>query len=274
MARKLLGLSVVALLVLGGTAVHAGVAAPALCKDKKAKATGKQTLDLLKAFGANVKKKNVAKLGADVSKAQSKLSKGFTKAEFTGKGDSRDCDTNDDVGTIENKVELFVADVIEEISPTTTTVTMSTTTTTMTSAVELQGALLRTVGRFTYNLTLGLPGADAACSTNFPGTHACEYSELLIAEGAGDLVGLQDVGANTVTSFWVIDRSNNADIHQCNDDSAMSGTPVPGANWEYPTADTPSRGRRVDLNNGAGTLGAIQAPQQCNFSQRWVGCCL
>jgi hypothetical protein len=140
--------------------------------------------------------------------------------------------------------------------------------------VEVQGALPSTVGRFNYNLTLGLPGADAACNTNFPGTHACEHSELLLGEAAGDLVGLQDTAANTVTSFWVIDRSNNADINQCNDDAATPGVPVPGTNWEYGTAHTPSRGQRVDLNNGAGTLGAVQAPQQCNFSSRWVGCCL
>lgn len=140
--------------------------------------------------------------------------------------------------------------------------------------VELQGALPATVGRFNYNLTLGLPGANAACNSNFPGTHACEYSELLIAEAAGDLVGLQDTTAATVTSFWVIDLSNNADINQCNDDVATPGTPVPGTNWQYGTAHTPSRGQRVDLNNPAGTLGAIQPPQQCNFSTRWVGCCL
>lgn len=140
--------------------------------------------------------------------------------------------------------------------------------------VELQGALTATPGRFNYNLTLGLPGADAACNTNFAGTHACTYTELLAAEAAGDLVGLKDIGNNTVTSFWVIDTSNNADINQCNDDAVTPGVPVANRNWEYGTAHTPSRGQRVDLNNPAGTLGAVQAPQQCNFSSRWVGCCL
>lgn len=140
--------------------------------------------------------------------------------------------------------------------------------------VKLQGALPVTPGRFNYNLTLGLPGADAACNSNFAGTHACEYSELLTAEAAGDLVGLQDTTSATVTSFWVIDLSNNSDISQCNDDAAMPGTPVAGANWQYGTAHTPSRGQRVDLNNLAGTLGAVQPPQQCNFSSRSVGCCL
>jgi hypothetical protein len=158
-------------------------------------------------------------------------------------------------------------------TPTPTLTPMPTPTMTV-GPVEVQGALPSTVGRFNYNLTLGLPGADAACNTNFPGTHACEHSELLLGEAAGDLVGLQDTAANTVTSFWVIDRSNNADINQCNDDAAIPGVPVPGTNWEYGTAHTPSRGQRVDLNNGAGTLGAVQAPQQCNFSSRWVGCCL
>lgn len=139
---------------------------------------------------------------------------------------------------------------------------------------EIQGALTQTPGRFNYNLTLGLPGADAACNSNFAGTHACTHSELQIAEGNGELVGLKDIGNNTVTSFWVIDTSNNADLNQCNDDGATPGVPVANKNWQYATSHTPARGTRVDLNNVAGTLGPVQAPQQCNFSSHWVGCCL
>jgi hypothetical protein len=88
-----------------------------ICKDKKLKATGKNTLDLLKAFGKNKKKKNVAKLTTDLSKAQSKMTKGFTRAEWTSQGDPRDCQTYNDVGPMENKVEQLVQDVIDELCP-------------------------------------------------------------------------------------------------------------------------------------------------------------
>jgi hypothetical protein len=153
---------------------------------------------------------------------------------------------------------------------TTTTTTSTTTTTTMPSGgTVLKGALTATLGRFNYNLTLGLPGANAACNSNFPGTHACTYAELQAAEAAGDLVGLQDTGANTVASFWAIDNAQPA-LQQCQDD-AVGGSNL---NWEYGTAHTASRGQRVQLNNGTGVLGVLQSSIQCNLAgMSWVGCC-
>jgi hypothetical protein len=156
------------------------------------------------------------------------------------------------------------------IEPTTTTTTAPTTSTTTTTLTELKGALTPTLGRFNYNLTLGLPGANAACNTNFPGTHACTYQELQTAQAAGDLDGLKDIAAATVTSFWAIDPLAPI-LQQCNDDQ-IGGSDL---NWEYGTADTPSRGQRVSLNNPAGTLGALQSSVQCNIAgTSWVGCCL
>jgi hypothetical protein len=261
MVKKLCGALAVALLALG-TSAHAGVPPASTCKDAKAKATGTKALGLLKAFGANAKVVNTTKLSADISKAQSKFTKGFTKAEFTGAGASKGCTIIEDSDEVEAKVDALVLDVLDELEQPPV------------APVELLGALgPNTPGNFIYNLSTGLPGANSACNTNFPGTHACEYSELLIAEAAGDLDGLQDTTAATVTSFWVIDNSNNADLNQCNDDAATPGFPVPGANWGYATAHTPSKGQRVDLNNPAGTLGPIQPPQSCSLS-RWVGCCL
>src|SRR2546428_3295798 len=66
-------------------------------------------------------------------------------------------------------------------STTTTTVTPGGTTTSTTGApcsstptgLVVKGSLTATPGRFNYNLTLGLPGANSACNTNFSGTHAC-----------------------------------------------------------------------------------------------------
>jgi len=135
--------------------------------------------------------------------------------------------------------------------------------------VVLKGALTATVGRFNYNLTLGLPGANSACNTSFPGTHACTYQELQNAAAAGDLDGLTDTAAMTVTSFWAIDATASP-LQQCIDDAAGGSN----LNWEYGTAHTPSRGQKVPLNNVAGTLGSLQTGLQCNFSgSSWVGCC-
>jgi hypothetical protein len=101
--------------LMAGTAAYAGVAADATCKDKKAKETGKKALGKLKAFGKNQKATNTAKLASDLSKAQSKFTKGFTKAEFSGSGASKNCDTIEDADDIEAKVDAFVEDVTDEL---------------------------------------------------------------------------------------------------------------------------------------------------------------
>jgi hypothetical protein len=130
----------------------------------------------------------------------------------------------------------------------------------------LKGALTSTPGRFNYNAMLGLPGANAACTTNFAGTHACTYQDLQNAAAGGDLKGLTDIMGMTVTSFWAIDSSAAA-LEQCNDDVNSH------LNWEYATAHTASRGEKVALNPD-GTLGPLQTMLQCNFSgNAWVGCC-
>ena len=153
-------------------------------------------------------------------------------------------------------------------APSGATVTSSTTTLPSGGGTILKGALTATPGRFNYNLKLGLAGADAACNTRFSGTHACTHAELQSAQTAGDLAGLKDTANMTVTSFWAIDSSLPA-LEQCQDD-ITGGSQL---NWEYGTAHTASRGRHVDLNNAAGTLGALSPAEQCNFSNRWVGCC-
>jgi arylsulfatase A-like enzyme len=85
----------------------AGVAGPAKCQDAKVKAAGKKTLDLLKALGKTAKKPNSAKLASAVSKAQSKFTKAFSKAEDEGA-----CLTSADAGSIEAKVDSFVDEVL------------------------------------------------------------------------------------------------------------------------------------------------------------------
>ena len=161
--------------------------------------------------------------------------------------------------------------VCDPFSTTTTTTSTTTTSTTCPPSTHqvLKGSLTATLGRFNYNLTLGLPGANSACNMNFPGTHACTYPDLQAAAAACDLAGLMDTASIPVTSFWAID-SSQPPLQQCNDD-AMGGS---GLNWEYGTAHTASRGERVTLDNASGALGSLQTGVQCNIAgTSWVGCC-
>jgi hypothetical protein len=152
-------------------------------------------------------------------------------------------------------------------APTTTTSTTSTTSTTIVSSgVKLKGALPATTGRFNFNMTLGIPGSDAACNTLVAGTHTCTYAELQTAEAAGDLDGLKDSNNVTVTSFWAIDGSHPGTL-QC-------GETIP---WDYQTAHTGHFAEKVNLNNGAGTLGPLMSGLPQNVfcaNTSWVGCCV
>jgi hypothetical protein len=147
----------------------------------------------------------------------------------------------------------------------------STTTTTIASSptgIVVAGSLAAGPGRFNYNAALGLPGANAACNTNFPGSHVCSLTELQSAP-TSDLAGLRDTGGNPVTSFWAIDP-NAAPLQQCNDDVGGGS----GLNWEYGTAHTVSRGERVSLTNATGALGSVQMGVQCNIAgNSAVACC-
>jgi hypothetical protein len=103
--------------LVASTAAYAGVDPGDNCKDKKLKEMGKKSLNLLKAFGKNAKKPNLAGLNKDVSKALSKFTKGFTKAEFKGNGSLQGCDTTGDVSAIQTKVDTYVEDVLDELTP-------------------------------------------------------------------------------------------------------------------------------------------------------------
>jgi hypothetical protein len=151
--------------------------------------------------------------------------------------------------------------------PNTTTTTTSTTSTSTTTVPQvpglvLQGVLPSTNGRFNFNLVIGVPGADAACNTNFAGSHACELTELQAAEVAGDLAGRKDTNSVTVTSFWAIDPAR-PDDDQCTVSIA----------WDYQTQHTGQFADRTALNNPAGTLSPITSGVICS-TMSWVGCCL
>jgi hypothetical protein len=115
--------------VVGATSAHAGVDLADSCKDKKGAALGKYDLGLLKAFGRNGKAPNLGKLGSDLSKAESKLTKGFTRAEFTGSGQPLGCQTTGDLGVLQAKADQHVEDVLDELGSSVTTTSTTTTTT-------------------------------------------------------------------------------------------------------------------------------------------------
>jgi hypothetical protein len=125
-----------------------------------------------------------------------------------------------------------------------------------------QGALVRSTGRFTYQATVGIDGAEAECAAQYPGTHVCSIDELRDAETAGELTGAADSGGNVVESFWAIDPTR-PDVDQCE-------VTVP---WDYATAHTGQFADAVTLDNTTGALGALQEDTLC-VQQRWVGCCL
>jgi hypothetical protein len=89
----------------------------AVCKDKKGKAVGTYALGVLKAFGRNRKVPNTAALAQDLSKVQARITKGFTRAEFSAYFGNLGCETTGDVGAMEAKTNAFVADVLDEIPP-------------------------------------------------------------------------------------------------------------------------------------------------------------
>lgn len=102
----LVGILSLGLMVVGSVA-PAGVEPPVLCKDKKAKATGKKTLLHLKAYGKDAKKPNGEKLAADISKSESKFQKAFSKAEANG-----GCDPGGYAVALEARVDDFVRDIL------------------------------------------------------------------------------------------------------------------------------------------------------------------
>src|SRR3989442_7723601 len=85
----------------------------------------------------------------------------------------------------------------------------------------VKGSLAATPGRFNYNLTLRLPGANSACNTNFSGSHACTLADLQSAP-ASDLACLKDTAGMPATSFWAIasDAATTPRLQQYEDDLA------------------------------------------------------
>jgi len=266
------------------TQLDPGFPAPVLskCSAGKKKCVSKKIAAILKCHEKAVK--TGAPLDAAcVQKAMDKFDGGavpakgcFAKLEAK----AQNCLTTNDTAGLETTADNTVQQVLCQLgyttlscgpppTPTPTITPSPTATPTCAPPPVFHGALVPTVGRFTYNATLGLPGAQAACNSNFAGTHPCSLFELQCAQAAGSLVGATDTSAAAVGSFWLVD-SSFPPLQNCVDD-AVGGSNLP---WEYGTAHTASRGNKVPLNNGTGMLGAVMLGQQCNFSgSANVGCC-
>lgn len=102
---------IVSFVLTSGPTSLAGADAAAVCKQKKAKAAGNKVGDLVKAFGLNCRKPNALRLASDVSKAQSKFTSRFAKADSKG-----GCLTTGDAATVEAVVDAFVADAVAKVS--------------------------------------------------------------------------------------------------------------------------------------------------------------
>jgi hypothetical protein len=138
-----------------------------------------------------------------------------------------------------------------------------------TGTPSFQGAIAKTNGNWFYDAVAGIDGGELECNDHFPGTHVCAYTELLDAETRGELVGITDVTAAAVSSFWVVDKTPGmaTDATQC------ISNPAGGIRWFYCTAHFNSQGTFATLNNGTGDLGSPSAPVSCCATQHSVGCC-
>jgi hypothetical protein len=266
------------------------------CSASKKKCVAKKAAALLKCY-QKAAKAGVAVDGTCLQKAQDKFDGGAMPANgcFAKLEAKPGCLTTNDTAALETKVDTFVGDVTDQLNPPTPTPTPTPTVTpTCLPPPTFAGALVPTVGRFNYNLVLGLPGANAACNSNYPGTQVCTLFQLQCAQAAGELVGATDTSAQPVNSFWAIDP-NAPPLQQCLDD-AVGGT---NQVWEYGTAHTATRGNKIPLQSNcvggandthpctaasvcpggsctstSGTLGSLSIGNQCNFSGNSnVGCC-
>ena len=107
MLRKSIVALILGTLILSGTVAHASPNDPAAeCVEAKAKAAAKKAKKLLQALGKNIRESSPKKLAFNISKAQSKFTREFTKAESR-----RQCETVGDAAAIEAKVDAAVENV-------------------------------------------------------------------------------------------------------------------------------------------------------------------
>jgi len=112
MQRGLVTVAVLGAFVLAVTPAWAAADLAVKCREFKAKQAGKKAATLTKSFGKNIKSPNDATLSAAISKAHSKFSIGFAKAESKG-----GCRVTGNSDAIERQVDTLVFSIIEELGP-------------------------------------------------------------------------------------------------------------------------------------------------------------
>ncbi len=255
--RRILGVLAIGFLVLGGTASYAGVPPASTCKDKKGKATGIKTLGLLKAFGKNLKTPNLGKLATDLSKAQSKFTKAFTKAEFAGSGASKGCETIEDADDIEAKVDAFVADVLGDISPPILEFATG----------PLGGACGRinddVAGTGTDLTPYGGTSPQLDCGTLYIGGGGSTQPPTPTPDGASTRYGISDSDNPNAMVLAPLTSTQTGSNRNCSAPGCFFGPPLPIPNAGSPGASTcivntiaasPAVGGVLDAPAGSGTI--------------------
>ncbi len=134
-----------------------------------------------------------------------------------------------------------------------------------------RGSLTATVGRWTYGAVLGLNGANAACTAQFPGTQVCTATNLAAASAAHELVNATDFMGNPVTDWWIDDPLAILQ-ERCGDDTTEN---IP---WNYQTAHKGNVGKYVTLTAATGAItevqtGSIAGGTGLCETARFVACC-
>jgi hypothetical protein len=137
-----------------------------------------------------------------------------------------------------------------------------------TSKLIYRGSLPATPGRWQFNATLGLDGANAMCEMKWPGSAICTYDKLLAAsmKATPETINATDYNGVAVTTWW-IDDPNAGGNERCQSNADM----IP---WSYGTADQGHVGKSVTLTAATGAISALQTDTlpSCN-QMRFVPCC-
>ncbi len=251
LCKKLLGAIAVGVFTLGAAAAYAGVPANATCKDAKAKGAGSYVLNIAKAYGANIKTVNLGKLASDLSKAHSKISKAFTKAEYAGSGAPKGCDTLDDVDDIEDKGDALVEDTLDELAGTTTTTTTTTvgSTTTTTACDDLlftTGLPAGTCGRINddaagtgTDLTPYGTATDVlVCGTLYIGGGGSTQPPSPTPDGAANVIRVADCSVSSAYVLAAATSTQTGSNRNCTAGGCLFGPPLPIPNSGSPGAST------------------------------------
>ncbi len=255
-------------------AVGAAQAAPpaVVCEDKKIKGLGSYAQDMLKAFGHNRRAPNAGWLAHDISRAQSKLTAAFTKAEFTGTGASRGCGTLEDVDEIQAKSDALVTDALDELAASTTTTTTTVVGTTTTTCPRLSfttglpgGSCGRInddpAGTGTDLTPYGTSPSQLACGTLYYGGGGSALPPAPLPDGATTLYTVSDCSVPTALVLAAASSADTGSNRNCSAPGCLFGPPLPIPNSGSPGSSqclTHSIARPVggtlDATTGAATL--------------------